>query len=110
MTWANIGKTQTQLPIPLGGIVAKKSLDKSIIKKIDELIRKSVEYGFKNNYEVLSDYVKQHSQEMSEEVMRKHIDLYVNNFSIDLGEAGKNAVLKLMEVYYKEFHQLKLSY
>ena len=47
----------------------------------------------------LSDYVKQHAQEMSEEVMRKHIDLYVNNFSVYLGEAGKNAVLKFMEVY-----------
>ena len=92
-------ETQTQLPIPLGGIVAKKSLDKSIIKKIDGLIRKSVEYSFKNNYEVLSDYVKQHAQEMSEDVMRKHIDLYVNNFSVDLGEAGKNAVLKLIDVY-----------
>ncbi len=96
-------ETQTQSPIPLGGIVAKKSLNKSTIKKIDALIRKSVEYSFKNNYEELSDYVKQHAQEMSEEVMRKHIDLYVNNFSVDLGEAGKNAVLKLMEVYSKEF-------
>ena len=96
-------ETQTQLPIPLGGIVAKKSLDTSTIKKLDLLIKASVEYSFKNNYEVLSDYVKQHAQEMSEEVMRKHIDLYVNNFSVDLGEAGKNAVLKLMEVYNKEF-------
>ena len=96
-------ETQTQLPIPLGGIVAKKGLDTLTIKKLDSLIKASVEYSFKNNYEVLSDYVKQHAQEMSEEVMRKHIDLYVNNFSVDLGEAGKNAVLKLMEVYNKEF-------
>lgn len=92
-------ETQTQLPIPLGGIVAKKSIDKSILKKIDALIKKSVEYSFKNNYEQLSNYVKQHAQEMSEDVMRRHIDLYVNNFSIDLGEAGRNAVLKLIEVY-----------
>jgi 1,4-dihydroxy-6-naphthoate synthase len=96
-------ETKTQLPIPLGGIVAKKNLDTSTIKKIDALIRKSVEYSFKNNYKELSDYVKQHAQEMSEEVMRRHIDLYVNNFSADLGEAGKNAVLKLMEVYNTEF-------
>jgi 1,4-dihydroxy-6-naphthoate synthase len=101
-------ETQTQLPIPLGGIVAKKSLDKSTIKKIEALIKKSVEYSFKNNYHVLSDYVKQHAQEMSEEVMRKHIDLYVNNFSVDLGEAGKNAVLKLMEVCNKEFFSGKV--
>jgi 1,4-dihydroxy-6-naphthoate synthase len=96
-------ETKTQSPIPLGGIVAKKSLDTSTIKKIDALIRKSVEYSFKNDYEELSDYVKQHAQEMSEEVMRKHIDLYVNDFSVDLGEAGKNAVLKLIEVYNKGF-------
>jgi len=96
-------ETKTQSPIPLGGIVAKKSLDTSTIKKIDALIRKSVEYSFKNNYKELSDYVKQHAQEMSEEVMRRHIDLYVNNFSVDLGEAGKNAVLKLIEVYNIEF-------
>lgn len=92
---------QTQLPIPLGGIVAKRSLDKSVIKKIDAFIRKSVEYAFENNYQQLSDYVKQNAQEMSEEVMRKHINLYVNNFSIDLGEEGKKAVVKFMKVYKK---------
>lgn len=103
-------ETQTQLPIPLGGIVAKKNLHTSTIRKIDSLIRASVEYSFKNNYEILSNYVKTHAQEMSEEVMRKHIDLYVNNFSVELGEAGKNAVLKLMEVYNKEFSSVKNSY
>ncbi|HVX28202.1 MAG TPA: 1,4-dihydroxy-6-naphthoate synthase [Parafilimonas sp.] len=96
-------ETRTQSPIPLGGIVAKKSLDISTIKKIDSLIKASVEYAYKNNYEVLSDYVKQHAQEMSEEVMRKHIDLYVNNFSVDLGDQGKQAVLTLMEVHSKNF-------
>jgi len=100
-------ETQTQLPIPLGGIVAKKNLDISIIKRIDALIKKSVEYSLKNNYQVLSNYVKLHAQEMSEDVMRKHIDLYVNNFSVDLGEAGKKAVLKLMETYNKEFSVVK---
>jgi 1,4-dihydroxy-6-naphthoate synthase len=90
---------QTRLPIPLGGIVVKKSLDKNVIKKIDSLIRKSVEYAYANNYDQLSDYVKQHSQEMSERVMRQHIDLYVNNFSVELGNEGKKAVLKLIEVY-----------
>src|SRR4029079_8593343 len=72
-------ETQTKLPIPLGGIVAKKNIDKSIIKRIDMLIRKSVEYSFENNYRELSDYVQKHAQEMNEAVMRKHIDLYVNN-------------------------------
>ncbi len=96
-------KTQTKLPIPLGGIVANKSIDKSTIKKIDALIKQSVQYALKNDYEQLSDYVKQHAQEMSEQVMRKHIDLYVNNFSVDLGNDGKNAVSKLIDVY-KNLH------
>jgi len=89
---------ETGVPIPLGGIVAKKSLDENIIQQIDLLIRESVEYSFKN-YPAISDYVKLHAQEMDENVMRQHIDLYVNDYSIDLGEQGKKAVQKLIEVY-----------
>ena len=85
-------------PIPLGGIVIKRSIDSSIQQKVDELIRKSLVYAF-DNYPQLTDYVLQHSQEMSEPVMRQHIDLYVNNYSVDLGEEGKKAVRKLLEVY-----------
>ncbi len=92
-------ETQTQLPIPLGGIIAKKTLDISVITEIDNLIKQSVEYSFKNNYECLSNYVKLHAQEMSEHVMRQHIDLYVNNFSVALGNDGRKAVEKLLEVY-----------
>jgi 1,4-dihydroxy-6-naphthoate synthase len=90
---------KTQLPIPLGGIVAKKNIDKQVIKQVDKLIRQSVEYAFKNNYDQLSDYVKRHAQEMSEHVMRQHIDLYVNNFSVELGNDGRKAVEKLLEVF-----------
>ncbi len=89
----------TGLPIPLGGIVAKRTLGKKLIQQIDRLIKKSVEYAYANNHVQLTDYVKQHSQEMSEDVMRQHIDLYVNNYSIALGDDGKNAVKKLLEVY-----------
>ena len=53
---------------------------------------------------MLADYVCLHSQEMSETVMRQHIDLYVNNYSLDLGEAGKTAVQKLLEVYQQLNH------
>ena len=89
---------KTGLPIPLGGIVARKSLDDRTIEKIDALIRKSVEFAYANHYEQLTDYVKQHSQEMSEDVMRQHINLYVNEFSIDLAKNGWNAVNKFLEV------------
>lgn len=88
----------TAAPIPLGGIVVKKEIDKEVQQKLDRLIRKSVEYSFKN-YPEISSYISSHSQEMSEDVMRKHIDLYVNNFSIDLGEEGKQAVNTFLEVY-----------
>jgi len=94
---------KTQLPIPLGGIVAKRTLDKNIIKQVDKLICESVQYAFKNNYDELSSYVKEHAQEMSEAVMRRHIDLYVNNFSIGLGSDGRKAVEKLLEVF-KHIH------
>jgi 1,4-dihydroxy-6-naphthoate synthase len=63
-----------------------------------ELVRKSLEFAFKN-YPVITDYVKQHSQEMSEEVMRQHIDLYVNNYSLDLGTEGKLAIENLHQVF-----------
>lgn len=89
---------QTQNPIPLGGIVIKKEMGTALQKKTDALIRQSVEYAFAR-YPVLADYVKQHSQEMEEQVMRQHIDLYVNNYSLQLGADGKKAVEKLLEVY-----------
>jgi len=85
--------------IPLGGIVAKRSLNHSISNLVDRLIKRSVEYAYEHHYKELTGYVKKHSQEMSEEVMRKHIDLYVKYFSIDLGEEGRNSVEKLLNIY-----------
>ena len=93
---------QLKVPIPLGGIIAKRSLDKKLIRQVDSLIRKSVEYAFQHHHEQLADYVKQHAQEMSEDVMRQHINLYVNNYSIALKDDGKKAVLKLLEVYQQQ--------
>jgi len=89
------------VPIPLGGIAMKRTVDSSIIEKVDQLIRKSLEFAF-DNYPSVTDYVKQHSQTMSEEVMRQHIDLYVNNYSIDLGTDGKNAILALQKVFARQ--------
>ncbi len=90
-------------PIPLGGIVAKREMDPVLQQKINRLIRKSIEYAF-SNYPALNDYIRKHSQEMSEEVMRKHIDLYVNDYSISLGDTGKNAVKKMIDVYNNTNH------
>lgn len=78
-------------PIPLGGIVARRSFDNDLLQKINRVIKKSVEYAYANTPDVMP-YVKAHAQEMSEEVMKKHIGLYVNEYSIDLGETGFKAV------------------
>ena len=89
----------TGLPIPLGGIIAKRTLPVSLVKQVNVLIRQSVEYAFKHHYTSLTNYVKEHAQEMSDAVMRQHIDLYVNDYSIALGDKGKAAVIKLIEIY-----------
>jgi len=81
-------------PIPLGGIVIKRNLESELQQQVNSLIKKSVEYAFKNP-ESSMPYVRANAQAMKEEVMKKHIDLYVNNFSLELGETGIQAV-KLM--------------
>jgi 1,4-dihydroxy-6-naphthoate synthase len=91
---------QTGNPIPLGGIVMKKTFDRALQQKVDALIKRSLEYSFKH-YPLITDYVKQHSQEMSETVMRQHIDLYVNNYSLQLGVEGKAAVNTFLDIYSK---------
>ena len=85
------------VPVPLGGIAVSRSIDKEVSLQIDNLIRKSIEFAF-SNYPFITDYVKEHSQEMSEDVMRQHIELYVNNFSIDLGNEGKQAIETLYKI------------
>jgi 1,4-dihydroxy-6-naphthoate synthase len=89
-------ETQTGMPIPLGGIAIKRSLPDEVKKKVDRVIRRSVEYAFANPRSAY-DFIKSNAQEMNEEVMYKHIELYVNKFSIDLGEEGKNAVNIMFE-------------
>ena len=91
---------QNNVPIPLGGIVVKKSIEKDLQQKINRLIKKSIEYAYET-YPVLNDFIKENSQEMSEAVMLKHIDLYVNNNSLSLQQEGREAVLKLLDVYAK---------
>lgn len=90
----------TGYAIPLGGIVINKNIDITLQQKVDALIKESIEYAF-SKYPELNDYIRIHSQEMSEEVMRKHIDLYVNQYSIALGSEGKSAIKKLMDVYHQ---------
>ena len=87
---------ETGAPIPLGGIVIKRSLPDEVKERVNRVLRRSVEFAFANRTASL-DYVRAHAQEMSEEVMYKHIDLYVNEFSVDLGKGGRRAVELLFE-------------
>ena len=91
----------TQSPIPLGGVVIKRNIEKSIQQQVDRLIKKSIEYSFAN-YPQLDDYIKTNAQEMSEDVMLKHIDLYVNDYTLSLGENGKAAIRKMFEFFTKD--------
>ncbi|WP_158825383.1 menaquinone biosynthesis family protein [Mucilaginibacter lacusdianchii] len=82
---------RTGCAIPLGGIVANRNLPEDIQHKINRVLRKSVEFAFANPKSGL-EFIRSHAQEMSEEVMYKHIDLYVNQYSLDLGAEGKKAI------------------
>ena len=88
----------TGAPIPLGCIAVRSDIKTGDHKQINKLIKKSLEFAF-SNYPYLPEYVKQHAQEMNEDVMRKHIELYVNNFSVDLGDTGKNAIETMYKMY-----------
>ncbi|UKT63529.1 menaquinone biosynthesis family protein [Pedobacter mucosus] len=81
----------TGCAIPLGGIVINRSLDITVQQKVNRLIRKSVEYAFANPKSSI-DFIRKHAQAMDEAVMYKHIELYVNQYSIDLGVDGRKAI------------------
>jgi len=87
---------QTGCAIPLGGIVANRNLPLDVQHKINRVLRKSVEYAFANPKSGL-EYIRSHAQEMSEEVMYKHIELYVNKYSVDLGDEGRKAIQLLFD-------------
>jgi 1,4-dihydroxy-6-naphthoate synthase len=85
---------ETGLPIPLGGIIARRSLGNNMIKQIDATIKQSILYAF-DNKQTPVDYIKQYSQELSDDVINQHINLYVNDFSVDPGVDGEKAVSEL---------------
>jgi 1,4-dihydroxy-6-naphthoate synthase len=100
--WMDLGtyfEDTFNAPIPLGGIIARNDMTAEKVLLINDLIQQSVAYAFKHSYDSLPEYVKCHSQEMSEQVMRQHINLYVNDFSIDMGDTGRNAIAQLERVY-----------
>jgi 1,4-dihydroxy-6-naphthoate synthase len=91
--WEN----KTGMPIPLGGIAIRRTLSDDIKKNISGILKKSIQFAF-SNPEASKKYVKDHSQEMSDDVIQKHIDLYVNEYSLDLNEKAKEAIRMLLRL------------
>jgi len=88
---------ETGQPIPLGGIAVRRNLPAETKEKISRVVRRSIEFALANPASSY-DYVKMHAQEMDEEVRRKHIALYVNKYSIELGKEGRKAI----EIFFEK--------
>ena len=88
------------LPIPLGGIAVKRSLQYNVKNEISDVLRLSVEFAMSNPSSALN-FMKQYAQDMDESVMMKHVDLYVNNYSIELGDEGIASIIKLKDEFLK---------
>lgn len=94
-------ESSTQLPIPLGGIVARRALPFALQQKIERVLKRSVQFALDHPEQTLG-FVSRYSQEMDEEVMFKHIELYVNDFTVELGSTGKKAIEKLFETAFEK--------
>ena len=90
--WEN----QTGMAIPLGGIAVKRSLPEELKSEIGRLIKQSIQHAT-NNPKSAASYIKEHAQEMEPEVIQKHIDLYVNTYSLDLAEEGRKAIDQMLK-------------
>lgn len=88
---------KTGCAIPLGGIVVKRTLPEELKHKVNRILRRSVEYAFANPKSGI-DFIRSHAQAMDEAVMYKHIELYVNKYSVDLGPEGRKAIKLLFDI------------
>lgn len=89
-------ETETGCAIPLGGIVIKRELPEDVKLKVNRVLQRSVEFAFANPQSGIA-FIRSHAQAMDEDVMYKHIELYVNKYSIDLGQEGRKAIELLFE-------------
>jgi 1,4-dihydroxy-6-naphthoate synthase len=85
---------ETGLPLPLGAILARRDLGLEKLRELDQAVRSSLEYAYAHPSKPKA-YIRQHALEMEDAVMQAHIDLYVNEFSLDVGEEGERAVKEL---------------
>ncbi len=91
----------TDLPVPLGGIIINRNLPEEVIVKFDRILKQSVLYSLENPQDSI-DFIRKYAQEISDEVMYKHIELYVNDFTVDLGELGKKSIEKLYAIAFEK--------
>jgi 1,4-dihydroxy-6-naphthoate synthase len=89
-------ETLTNKPIPLGGIAVRHDVPVETVLKLNRSLRRSVEYAFKNTASN-NEFIRYHARELSDEVIRKHINLYVNKFSVSLGEEGRQAITTMVD-------------
>lgn len=82
---------RTDLPLPLGGIAVRRTLDEDVFERFGRVLRRSIEYAFDHPM-ASREYVKQHAQELDDEVINQHIELFVNQYSLSLGESGRCAL------------------
>ena len=101
-------ESKTNLPIPLGGIVIKRDLPIDIQLKFERILRKSIEYAFKNRDSSV-EYVKFHSQEMKKNIIDAHINLYVNKFSISLGFEGRKSIESFLKISVQKTDNIFLN-
>ena len=87
---------QMELPLPLGSIIVDRSLGEEVARDVERLIRRSIEYAFANPSSS-RDFIKSHAQELEDDVIDKHIALFVNDFSLTLGDEGRRAVKELIK-------------
>lgn len=84
------------LPLPLGSIIITRSFGEEVARDVERLIRRSIEYAFAHP-ELSREFIKSHAQELEDEVIDKHISLFVNDFSLTLGDEGRRAVAELVK-------------
>jgi 1,4-dihydroxy-6-naphthoate synthase len=87
----------TGLPIPLGGIVIKRSIPEDIALKVNRIIRRSLEYAYKDSF-ASYDFVSGNAREMDSTIMNNHIKLFVNEYTLDLGDKGREAIVELFRI------------
>ncbi|MBU2454074.1 MAG: 1,4-dihydroxy-6-naphthoate synthase, partial [Proteobacteria bacterium] len=87
---------KTCLPIPLGCIAVKRDMNPAVARDIQNLIGQSIDHAFLNPY-LAHDYIQEYAQELNDDIIRQHIELYVNDFSKDIGKNGEAAITAFFE-------------